>query len=425
MFVVHCLYHLKVEALACRLAYYSYGHLIFLDMYTDNLDAARGFSRSRSFSVTPCHSYPPTPSKRPAALPHDYSATLHNSSGGLSSVGLFDYPQGTGAAVSRRNSFQRGNSVEDELSPLIVPSPNLGGPYRLSAHEEISEPILQVPYLSYFHLCPCTDNLLARNCMYALTQKVDQLLASVATLTERIVNTEKAPDFTPLGPLLDQLELRQDRRQAPHIKFWTRQSWDQHLNAVQTDSKGGERAGRNESVKWGFVESPDGQLVLADRKAQISSYAKGYYLWMHDVLRSTGRRVPEKWESEASLYWKRHFEYNIENQFSELRFCDDHWKSVYVAIQTYPVFMAEQRKKAAEKVIASYDDIEVLDAPTANGQPATPQGTASTSAKSLGKRQAATLGPTEVRCTTEAKRRRKMPPKGNLLYAARSVSNPH
>jgi hypothetical protein len=119
----------------------------------------------------------------------------------------------------------------------------------------------------------------------------------------------------------------------PLVKFWAWKSWKAELETEKDSSRGkannrGSSTGLNIGMR--YVEDGDGNPVDGTRAAAIRKFAKQCWQKVMDA-----KMAPRTWGA-ANLDVSRMYNLEMEAEFPELRFCDNHWKATAIATQYYP-----------------------------------------------------------------------------------------
>ena len=127
------------------------------------------------------------------------------------------------------------------------------------------------------------------------------------------------------------------RSDYPEVKYWTRQEWKiaenrrKDLSEVPTGggSRGGARSAMGENVMMLYIEEVDGQPVDGTIAAQIREFARSIWRGFYKQ-----KMAPDTW-GEVDDKVQDYFVCEMEERWTVLRYCDNHWKANAIATSLY------------------------------------------------------------------------------------------
>lgn len=133
------------------------------------------------------------------------------------------------------------------------------------------------------------------------------------------------------------------------VRYWKKSTWLAEFKALQhnTDiSKTSAKTASGESRKWHFLEDSGGVLLSEARRDRMRSFARGQF----NDLAGMGKDVPAKWGGEAGADSRTRIITKIEEEFTELQLCEEHWKADQVLMLVYPMWIAKRKDLRPTKV---------------------------------------------------------------------------
>lgn len=125
-----------------------------------------------------------------------------------------------------------------------------------------------------------------------------------------------------------------EREHYPSVKYWYRHEWSTaEVNLVAhigAGAHGKARAAQGENVTLRFIEDEEGNIIDGFRATAMRRFARE--LWAG--LNSVGK-APKTW-GKVDATVAAQYRNEMERRFSELRLCDNNWKSDYIATLNYP-----------------------------------------------------------------------------------------
>ena len=148
----------------------------------------------------------------------------------------------------------------------------------------------------------------------------------------------------------------------PKVQFWTKQEWKDYENnhkdssdlVATSGARGGTRAALGKNVRVRYVEHFDGKMVSGGLATEIRDHARTIWrgLWSRGL-------APRTWGA-ATQEVQEAFVHSIEECFSVLKFCDNHWKAQAIATanysQWYKYYKAKMEAEANRKRVKEDSD---------------------------------------------------------------------
>ncbi|KAJ7663622.1 hypothetical protein B0H17DRAFT_1211557 [Mycena rosella] len=137
-----------------------------------------------------------------------------------------------------------------------------------------------------------------------------------------------------------------NEKNYPRVKFWQRSKWEKLIERNHGVSNGGNQS-RNSLT---FIEDSDGQ---SPSDAKIRQIRKWSYKFFYS-LQSRGL-APPVW-GQVSLEARRDFRSAVEKEFTDLCFCDGHWKVDQVGTIVYSSWNASHGTGKIKEEMVSGDE---------------------------------------------------------------------
>lgn len=208
----------------------------------------------------------------------------------------------------------------------------------LSQQEEISKLTIQHQYLQYVPVCAQKSESSPLNCRELYDKALGRLQRSGSSRGQSGA-CEKPPASSAYPPLRsDRTTLpRLDHSEYPHVKYWTRQQWDNYCaenkgktnGLAQTIGKRGRPAkttsdelndSNDDNAKHPYVETVEGRPVSALHLHRIGVKARA--IWTSLANRGLAPEKFMKMDAAAKEYYFT----EMCNEFFEFRLCSDAWK---------------------------------------------------------------------------------------------------
>ena len=147
-----------------------------------------------------------------------------------------------------------------------------------------------------------------------------------------------------------------DRSMYPKVRFWTKQEWKDYENnhkdssnlVATSGARGGTRAALGENVRVRYVEHFDGRMVSGGLATEIRDHARKIWrgFWSRGL-------APRTWGA-ATQEVQDSFVHSMEERFSVLKFCDNHWKAQAIATANYSQWHKAWKAKMEAEAKASH-----------------------------------------------------------------------
>ena len=201
----------------------------------------------------------------------------------------------------------------------------------------------------------------------------EKLIETNKMLTTALIDTAKRPRTDDLeisaavppglgntgGSILSLPPL--SRSDFPHIKFWTREEWDDHKSRLRDTSgakgKGPERSSKGVNTTALYMENEDGTPVSGTTVGQMRAAARTVWIELFDR-----EKAPSSW-GKASLDARNLYHSELEKRWGFLRCCENHWKADALATANYSQWYLAHKAKMAAIKAAEQSEVSKARAP--------------------------------------------------------------
>src|SRR6266851_5548347 len=135
------------------------------------------------------------------------------------------------------------------------------------------------------------------------------------------------------------------RSDFPHIKFWTKEKWDDHKSRLKDASgpkgKGPEHSSRGLNTMALYLENEDGMPISGPTVGQMQGVA-----WMVWIELFDRKKAPSTW-GKASLEARNLYHSELEKRWGFLHCCENHWKADALVMAHYSQWYLTHKARMA------------------------------------------------------------------------------
>ena len=151
-----------------------------------------------------------------------------------------------------------------------------------------------------------------------------------------------------------------EQQDFPHVHFWFKQDWADHLKEEGGMTKldkyatRGKRSMPGENVSMRYIENELGVVIDGYRATEMRKFARS--IWNH--LAHAGK-APKTW-GKADVQTARQYRLEMCSHFPELRLCGYDWKVDQIATDNYPNWVINHLGPSAAAVKQEDGDSQLL-----------------------------------------------------------------